>query len=173
LTWIALLLAAVATAGSLYLSMQMGLIGCPLCFYQRTFAMAALAVLLIGIATGMGRIVSLSSLALPLAAGGLGVALFHVRLEMTGKLECPHGILDVGTAPQQSLAALGLLTFVLLLDSASRRIGAGWLSGAAGLVLGGLLAAGCIASAPPMPAPPAKPYDAPPKVCRPPYVEKI
>jgi disulfide bond formation protein DsbB len=171
LTWVALLLAAVATAGSLYLSMGMGLDACPFCFYQRSFAMAALAVLLVGIATGMGRIVSLSALALPLAAAGLGVAIFHVRAEAMGKLECPLGILDLGSAPQQSLAALGLLTAVLLLDAGSRRIGGGWLAGAAGLVLGALLAAGCIVSSP-KPKVPDKPYDGPPKVCRPPYVEK-
>jgi disulfide bond formation protein DsbB len=151
LTWVALLLAAVATAGSLYLSMGLGLDACPFCFYQRSFAMAVLA--------------------LPLAAAGLGVAVFHIRAEAMGKLECPLGILDLGSAPQQSLAALGLLTVVLLLDAGSRRIGGGWLAGAAGLVLGALLAAGCIVSSP-KPKVPDKPYDGPPKVCRPPYVEK-
>jgi disulfide bond formation protein DsbB len=173
LTWLALLLAAVATAGSLYLSTGMGLVPCPLCFYQRSFAMAALAVLLVGIGTGMGRVVSLSTLALPLAAAGLGVAGFHVWLERTAVLECPLGIFGVGTAPQQSLAALGLLTVALLLDSGSRRMGSGFLAGIAGLVLGGLIAAGCIFSAPPLPKAPDKPYDSPPKICRPPYVERI
>jgi disulfide bond formation protein DsbB len=172
LTWIALLLAAIATAGSLYLSMGMHLVPCPLCYYQRSFAMAALAVLLVGVGTGMGQYVSLSALALPLAAGGLGIAGFHVWLEHTSALECPKGLFDLGTAPQQSLAALGLLTVVLLIDAASRRIGSGALAIVAGLVLGGLLAAGCIASAPPLPKAPDKPYDGPPKVCRPPYVPK-
>jgi disulfide bond formation protein DsbB len=170
LNWIALLLAAVATAGSLYLSMGMSLVACPLCFYQRSFAMAALAVLLVGIGTGMGRVVSLSALALPLAAAGLGVAGFHVWLELSGVLECPKALFDLGTAPQQSLAALGLLTVALLLDAGSRRIGSSWLAAVAGLVLGGLMAAGSIASAPPLPKLPDKPYDSPPKICRPPFV---
>ena len=46
--WAATGLALVGTAGSLYLSLGMGLKACPLCFYQRTFVMAALAVLLVG-----------------------------------------------------------------------------------------------------------------------------
>ena len=36
----ALIAAAISVAGSLYLSLGMGLIACPLCFYQRTFAFA-------------------------------------------------------------------------------------------------------------------------------------
>jgi hypothetical protein len=37
---------------------------------------------------------------LPLAVAGLGVALFHEYLELTGKLECPSGVMGVGTAPR-------------------------------------------------------------------------
>jgi hypothetical protein len=171
LTWIALLLAALATAGSLYLSLGMDLEACALCFYQRSFVMAVLAVLLVGIGTGMGRHVSLSMLALPLAVAGLGVAVFHVRAEAMGKLECPGGILQLGSAPQQSLAALALLCVALLFDAGSRRVGSGLFVAVTGLVLGGLVAAGCIVSSP-KPKQPPKPYDEPPKGCRVPYVAK-
>ena len=37
-----------SVAGSLYLSLGLGLIACPLCFYQRTFAFAVLGVLILG-----------------------------------------------------------------------------------------------------------------------------
>src|SRR5436190_2221701 len=47
LTWFALLVALVAVAGSLWLSLGMNLKACPLCFYQRTFAMAVFGVLVV------------------------------------------------------------------------------------------------------------------------------
>src|SRR5262245_2466312 len=102
-TWAALVVSAAALAGSLFLSLGMSLKACPLCFYQRTFAMSLVGVLGIGLLTGAGRGARLALLALPLAAAGLGVALFHVSLEVAGTLECPLGILGIGTAPQQSL----------------------------------------------------------------------
>src|SRR5262245_66543427 len=104
-----LLVAVVALAGSLWLSVGMKLKACPLCFYQRTFVMGVVAVLLVGLLAGVRPASVLSLLALPLAAGGVGVAGFHVYLEQTGKLECPDGILGLGTAPQQGLAAQALL----------------------------------------------------------------
>jgi hypothetical protein len=107
--WVALGVAAVAVAGSLTLSLGLNLKACPLCFYQRAFAMSALAVLGMGIAAGLGRSGSLAFVALPLAVAGLGVAVFHTWLEGSGKLECPPGLLGLGTAPQQSL-----IIFVLL-----------------------------------------------------------
>jgi hypothetical protein len=39
-TWLALVAALVVSAGSLWLSLGMNLVACPLCFYQRTFASA-------------------------------------------------------------------------------------------------------------------------------------
>src|SRR5436309_14988321 len=89
-TWLALLVSAVAVAGSLWLSLGMGLIACPLCFYQRTFAMSAFGVLAVGL-LGSERRGLLCLLALPLAVGGLAVAGWHVSLEVRGKLECPGG----------------------------------------------------------------------------------
>src|SRR5262249_45325113 len=106
LVWAPLLVALVALAGSLWLSIGMKLKACPLCFYQRTFVMGVVAVLGIGLLTEQRHRAVLNLLALPLVVAGLGVAAFHVYLEMTGKLECPAGVMGVGTAPQQSRAVL-------------------------------------------------------------------
>ena len=122
-----------------------------------------------------GTVLAGAMLALPLAVAGLGVALFHVGLEVTGRLECPRGVLGLGTAPQQSLTAFLTLTVLLSVES-------GWanptwgatrlpniLSLVAAVAVGALLAlASCVAN-PPMPAPPALPYESPPEVCRPPF----
>lgn len=170
-TWAALIASLVTVAGSLHLSLGMDLVACPLCFYQRTFAMSVAGVLAIGLLTGAARGGVLSLLALPAAVGGLGVAAFHVFLELKGTLECPAGVLGVGTAPQQSLAALAGVFTLLVLDALAAR-GQGGLQMPAflsSLLLGGLFAWGCVAGSPPLPKPPDKAYDAPPKVCRPPY----
>jgi disulfide bond formation protein DsbB len=145
----------------------MGLKACPLCFYQRTFVMGVVAVLGIGILTGQLHRGVLNLLALPLTVAGFGVAAFHVFLELTGKLECPAGVMGIGTAPQQSLAAL---TVLLVLDVVgvvrSGRFGDFHpLAALAAIVLGALLAWGALASAPP-PSPP-KDYSVF-DMCRPP-----
>src|SRR5262245_4124565 len=119
---IALLLSAGAAAGSLYLSLEMGLRACPLCFYQRAFAFGLVGVLAGGILAFRDLGSRLCLVALPLAIAGLGVAGFHVWLGWTGwprqgvawYLACPAGIEGIGTAPQQSLAAFALITAVLL-----------------------------------------------------------
>src|SRR6516165_10141324 len=79
---LAFLLSAATLGGSLYFSWGMQLKACPLCFYQRTFAMSLVAVLFMGLLSGMARSARIGLLALPLAAGGLGVALNHVWLEV-------------------------------------------------------------------------------------------
>jgi disulfide bond formation protein DsbB len=163
---LALLVALVALAGSLYLSLGMKLKACPLCLYQRTFVMAVVGVLLLGLVVGARQPGLLSALALPAAIGGAAIAVFHVYLEQTGTLECPLGVRGLGTAPQQSAVALCLLTLLLVADAlrAGRR-GATLTAVALGL----LFAYADVASAPPMPAAPTAPYPAPPEVCRPPY----
>jgi disulfide bond formation protein DsbB len=74
---LALLLATVATGGSLYLSMGLGLKACPLCFYQRSFAMAAVLVLIIQLWLDGIRSPRATILTLPLVVSGLGIAAFH------------------------------------------------------------------------------------------------
>lgn len=112
---VTLLFAAVASAGSLYLSLGMGLKACPLCFYQRTMAFALVGVLLTGMCLFPRREWGkLNVLALPLCLGGLGVAAFHTNLVLSGKLACPNGIADLGPAPAQSLAVFVLVLLPIL-----------------------------------------------------------
>lgn len=172
LTWMGLFAALVASAGSLWLSLGMNLVPCPLCYYERTAAFACVGVLLIGLLSGADRGASTSLLALPVAALGMGVAAFHVWLEASGKLECPLGVGGFGSAPQQSLASLSLLALLLLADAlgASRTGRASPLTVLASLIFAGVVTVASIYSVPPPPKP-TKPYeDTPPKGCRPPYV---
>lgn len=174
LSLVALFLALLATGGSLFLSLVLGLQACPLCFYQRSFAMSVFAVLLIGLSTKQTPPALLSLLAFPLAVAGLGVAIFHEYLVWTGVLECPKGIFGLGTAPAQSLVLFALLAPVLAIGAISktpernRRIAGTTGAGALGLVL----AWSSIASSPPLPSAPTAPYDPvkqPLDMCRPPH----
>jgi disulfide bond formation protein DsbB len=165
LTVLATLVSLAATAGSLWLSVGMKLKACPLCFYQRTFVMAVAAMMLVGLAARAAR-GTLCLLAVPAAAAGFGVAAFHVWLELSGRLECPAGVMGLGSAPQQSTALLGLL-FVMVVSGAWRAVSPGAAAGVT--ILGGLMAWGCIASAPPLPPAPAKAYETPMDMCRPPF----
>ncbi|MBL8799617.1 MAG: disulfide bond formation protein B [Planctomycetia bacterium] len=164
LTWnlAALAAAIIAVAGSLWLSLGMDLKACPLCYYQRSFVMGAGAVLLMALLTEARQSASVSLMALPLAASGLSVAVWHVFLEATHKLECPAGLFGFGTAPQQSLAAQ-IVLFALLLLACVRRPAA-----ILAVVLGALLAFACIKSVAPLPRPSPEEYQKPPTMCRPP-----
>ena len=150
ITALAALVALAALAGSLYLSIGMELKACPLCFYQRTFAMAAVAVLGLGLLLPDVRRSVLHVLALPLAVAGVAIAAFHCYLEWTGRLECPAGIFALGSAPQQSLAIYSLLLILviagLLADRALRFADLALAVGA--VALGLLFAYGGIQSAP-------------------------
>jgi disulfide bond formation protein DsbB len=159
---VALALAVVGTLGSLYLSIGMGLKACPLCFYQRSFIMAILAVLLMGLIVDRKRAGLLCLLCLPLSIAGLGVAVFHENLVLSGKLECPSGAFGLGTAPLQSAVLFVVATISLALGIENRIA-----SALGGVVLGLALALGCVASAPPVPPAPDKPYESPPEICRP------
>jgi disulfide bond formation protein DsbB len=157
---LALAVALTAVGGSLWLSLGMGLRACPLCFYQRAFMMGAAAALLMALLTETRSSASVSLLALPMAAAGLGVAGYHVYLELAGKLECPAGLCGVGTAPQQSLAAFGLL-FLLLVFAGHRRPAM-----VIALVLGAFMAVGCVVSIHAVQLP-ADAFEGPPTICRP------
>jgi disulfide bond formation protein DsbB len=169
LTWGALGVALVGSAGTIYLSVGMGLVACPLCFYQRAFILAAFGTLAVGLFAGTNRLAPLSLLALPAAVAGLALAAFHVNLERVGKLECPGGLFGLGSAPQQSLGCFAVLTAVLLIDLLWAGRNVPQMHAVVAAILGGAFAWACIASAPPMPPKPEKAYDAPPKICRPPY----
>jgi disulfide bond formation protein DsbB len=170
LVWPTFLVSALALAGSLWLSIGMNLKACPLCFYQRTFVMGIVAILAIGLLAGKRHRSLLPLLSLPLAVAAFGVACFHVYLELAGKLECPHGLLGIGTAPQQSALVFALLILLTGIGAVRAcRGGESRVAAFAGVILGLALAGGSIASAPPMPGPPAKAYEAPLEICRPPY----
>lgn len=169
---LALAVSLIALIGSLYLSMGLNLKACPLCLYERTFMMGLVGVLTIGVIRPRDASPGfLVLLALPLAIGGLGVAAFHVFLELTSVLECPAGLLGIGTAPQQSLAAYVIIS--VLIGCALTRCSKGTGSIVAGLgavVLGVLFAGACIKSAPPLPPTPSEPYAKPMDGCRPIFV---
>jgi disulfide bond formation protein DsbB len=171
LVWPSLLVALAALAGSLWLSIGMKLKACPLCFYQRTFVMGVVAVLGIGVLTGQRHRAVLNLLALPLAVAGLGVAAFHVYLELTGKLECPAGVLGIGTSPQQSFVVLAVLLALIVVGVVrSGMVGEAHLPAVgAAVVLGLLLAWSAVASSPPMPPTPTQAYTTPLDICRPPF----
>jgi disulfide bond formation protein DsbB len=168
--WAALIAAAVAATGGLLLTLVEKKQPCPLCFYQRAFAFGVVAVLLVGLLGDVspGR---LAILALPLALGGLGVAAFHVSLELRKILECPSGFFGITTAPTQSLIVFVLMTGSLLagVGSGIRASEMGLVATLVSLVLGGALGWASICANPKVPDPPTKPYDGPPVVCRPPY----
>lgn len=176
-TILAFLAALVTVVGSLSLTIILGLKACPLCLYQRSFAMGAFAMLLMGLLTGQrGGLLSL--LALPLAVGGVGVAVMHVYLELNGTLECPSGIAGLGSAPQQSLLGLAILTVFLIVDVYTAKEESEGMplksAGIVSIILGVALTLGCMKSAPPLPKPPTSPYDAekqPLLGCRPPFVK--
>ncbi|MDQ2054228.1 MULTISPECIES: disulfide bond formation protein B [Halobellus] len=76
---LATLVAGIGTAGSLYFSLGLGLVPCELCWYQRILLYPLVVVL--GVATledrpGVARTV------LPLSLLGLGVATYHVVLQV-------------------------------------------------------------------------------------------
>jgi disulfide bond formation protein DsbB len=167
--WGALAVALAGMAGSLFLGLGMDLKACPLCFYQRSFAMSLVAVL--GLLAGVARPGRVALLGLPLAVGGLGVALFHVSLELVGRLECPAGVFGLGTSPQQSPAVFLALTGLLAAGS-WQESGAGavpWAALAGGISLGMLPAVASTVANPPPPPAPTRPYEKPPDICRPPY----
>jgi disulfide bond formation protein DsbB len=153
--------------GSLALSIALELRACPLCFYQRSFAMAALGALVLGLLVpGPGSRPTALATALLCAAAGLGVAVFHVSLEARGTLECPEGLLGIGSAPVQSLAALAVLFVLVALGAFT---GPGRRAGVVALILGAVLSIASIWSSPPLPPTPKAPYTAPLDICRPPY----
>jgi disulfide bond formation protein DsbB len=179
---LALLLSAGAVAGSFYLSLEMNLKACTLCFYQRAFVCGLVGVLATGVLTFRDQGAKLCMVALPLAVAGLGVAGFHVWLGWTAwprqgadwYLACPAGIEGIGTAPQQSFAAFALISAVLLIGAVGE-VGASGRGGLAlftALVLGAAGSVGALAANPRMADPkplPEKPLD----TCQPTPRERV
>ena len=176
-TWlaVAIFLAVLGTCGSIFLSMGLGLKACPLCFYQRSFVMAVLAVLALGRFLERSRPGLICLLSVPLAWAGLGVAAFHEYLVLTGVLECPPALFGIGTAPAQSL--------VVFIGLAIAVTGGAWCGRHesprqractlfVAVMLGAVMEGACVKSAPPLPKVPAVAYDPvkdPLDMCRRPF----
>jgi disulfide bond formation protein DsbB len=167
--------AILGAAGSVYLSLGLDLKACPLCFYQRSFMMAAAVVLATPLWLDGLRSSRSCLMAFPLAWSGLGVAAFHVYLVFAGKLECPPALFGWSDGPMQSLAVFITLSVLCLAGLCSGRPRE--TSRIVPLILvtalvGTGVAWACIASAPPLPPRPAQAYDPakqPFDTCRPPF----
>jgi len=117
---VATLVAAVATAGSLWFSLGLGLAPCDLCWYQRIFMYPLVAVL--GVATIESR-PAVSRTALPLVALGVALSAYHSYLQAT-QGQCTLGgpcatvqwqSPSIGlTIPNLSLVAFALLAVLLV-----------------------------------------------------------
>lgn len=120
------LVALVATTGSLYFSLGMGLVPCDLCWYQRILMYPLVPV--IGIS--LLRRDQVRSYVLALSVPGFLVALYHNYLQITpatgvctSEVPCSvvqyrlHGV----TIPQMSLTAFALITVAYLLPLVLQR----------------------------------------------------
>lgn len=83
---IALLVACVATAGSLYFSDGMGLVPCVLCWYQRILMYPLVLLIAVGIVRNDRN---LPAYVFPLSLFGLGLSLYHYLLTKTSWLPVP------------------------------------------------------------------------------------
>ncbi len=173
---IAIAIAVIGTVGSVYLSMGLGLKACPLCFYQRSFVMAVLAVLALGRFLERSRPGLICLLSVPLAWAGLGVAAFHEYLVLSSVLECPPALFGIGTAPAQSLAVFIALAIAVTggawcgrQESPRQRSCTLFVA----VMLGAVMEGACVKSAPPLPPVPAAAYDPvkqPLDTCRRPFI---
>jgi len=121
----ATVVAAVATAGSLYLSLGLGLTPCRLCWYQRVLMYPLVVVL--GVAAVENR-PSVVRTALPLAVPGSAIAAYHSWLQVSqttcgiGAVSCAqirYRVLGL-TVPNLSLTAFLLVTGLVVASSARR-----------------------------------------------------
>ncbi|KOX93727.1 disulfide bond formation protein DsbB [Haloarcula rubripromontorii] len=117
--------AAVATAGSLYLSLGLGLTPCRLCWYQRILMYPLVVVL--GVAAVEDR-PGVVRTALPLAVPGAAVAAYHSWLQVSqttcglGAVSCAqiqYRVLGL-TVPNLSLVAFLLVTGLVVAASTMR-----------------------------------------------------
>ena len=95
------LVAAVATAGSLFLSLGLGLVPCDLCWYQRILMYPQ--VVAFGVAAFEGRATAYRTV-LPLAVPGAALAAYHSWLQVASGGRCTVG----GACASVQLRAAGL-----------------------------------------------------------------
>jgi disulfide bond formation protein DsbB len=124
-TWLTAgtLFAAVATAGSLFFSLGLGLVPCDLCWYQRILMYPLVVVL--GVATVELR-PAVWKTALPLSLSGLALASYHSALQVTSS-SCAFGGACAAiqwrsplvglTIPNLSLLGFALVTITVVAGS--------------------------------------------------------
>lgn len=134
-TWLAWLVAAVATGGSLYFSEIADYLPCRLCWFQR-IAMYPLAVILLVGALRRDRRVSLYAAAFPMV--GAAVSIYHIYIEVNPDKEsaaCRAGVpcstrwideFGYVTIPVMALSAFALIAVLMVVSFiAGRRAGNG------------------------------------------------
>jgi len=110
----ALLVAAVATAGSLSYSLLLGLYPCRLCWYQRILMYPLVVVLAYGLLGDHGDV---HRAVLPMSTLGVAIAAYHSYIQVAGASTCgtfacatvQRRVLGL-TIPNQSLVAFLLVT---------------------------------------------------------------
>jgi disulfide bond formation protein DsbB len=113
----ATLVAVVATTGSLYLSLGLGLIPCRLCWYQRILMYPLVVVLGMAVVEGRREIYQT---VLPLSVIGGAIAAYHSLLQLStaSGSQCTLGGGGCGTVLLQvyglSIPNLSLIAFVLI-----------------------------------------------------------
>ncbi|KYH27619.1 disulfide formation protein [Halalkalicoccus paucihalophilus] len=109
--WLAIgtLVAAIATAGSLYFSEILGLVPCDLCWYQRVFMYPL--VLVLGIAAFEDR-PEIAPTALAFAIPGAMIAAYHSAIQRVGTGACTVG--GGCTSIQYELLGLSIPNMALL-----------------------------------------------------------
>jgi disulfide bond formation protein DsbB len=162
--WAALLAAVVATLGTFWLTAGMNLEAGPFCFCQRTCVMLAVGILIAGLLMRDQSAAGVAAMTLPVAMTGLGVAGVHNWMELTRQIECPKGILNIGSAPQQALVAQAILVFFLVVAARTR------FTAAFGAVMVGAAAAWLLYMTTPRFSVPTKAYEGKLTKCRIPYV---
>jgi disulfide bond formation protein DsbB len=123
--WFVLLVATVATAGSLWFSEGLGLIPCELCWYQRILMYPLVPIAAVALLERRDPRRTVLALAVP----GFLVAAYHNYVQMNpaaGSCTSPVPCSTVQyrafglTIPQMSLAAFGLIVAAVLVGAALR-----------------------------------------------------
>lgn len=120
--FVAWLIAAAGTAGSLYLSEVVGFKPCLLCWYQR-IALYPLAVVL-GVAALDRRVRGIWRAALPLAVIGLGIALYHTVIQLQPSMAATLPCSADAPCTSRYVAVFGFVSIPVLAGSAFLMIAA-------------------------------------------------
>lgn len=127
----ATLVSLVATSGSLYFSLGLGLVPCTLCWYQRILMYPLVVVLGVGLLEERPRV---SRTVLPLSALGTVIAAYHSYLQVApGGETCSFGgscaaiqftlLGGLLTIPRLSLLAFALVTLGMVMLERGERAG--------------------------------------------------